>query len=164
MNVQMFLALGAMILLSLIIITTNKNSLYTEDVLYDSNFGILATSLGASYIEDASKKHFDHISDTIAISNLSMLTTSANLGPDGGENNTTLFNDVDDYNNYSTVDSSMPSAVFNVSCKVDYVNPSNPDTSINSSSWHKKITVKVWSISMKDTIVQSSIFSYWNFN
>ncbi len=31
------------------------------------------------------------------------------------------FNDFDDYDNYTTVDSTMPSAVFNIFCTVVYV-------------------------------------------
>lgn len=166
MNGQILLALGAMFLLSMLILNTNKNSLTTEDVMYDSKFGILANSLGASIIEDATKKHFDNNSDTAYITNPSGLVTAAKLGPDAGEdaNNPATFNDVDDYNNYSYVDSTMPSAVFHILCKVYYVNPANPDVPISSQNWHKKIEVDVWSVSMQDTIKQSSIFSYWSFN
>ncbi len=60
-NIQMILALGAMILLTILITNTNKNSLNVEDVMYDSNFGITATSIASSIIEDASKKRFDNI-------------------------------------------------------------------------------------------------------
>ncbi len=60
-NIQVLLSLAAMILLSLVIITVSKNSLYTEDVMYNSNFGITATSIASSIIEDASKKRFDNI-------------------------------------------------------------------------------------------------------
>lgn len=166
MNGQILLALGAMFLLSLLILNTNQNSFDTEDVMYDTKFGILANSLGASIIEDASKKHFDNISDTAFISSLNDLTAAANLGPDLGEtpNDPNTFNDVDDYNNYTTVDSSMPSAVFHIETNVSYVNPSNPNIPVSTKQWHKLITVKIWSPSMQDTIKQSSIFSYWLFN
>ncbi len=55
-NLQMLLALGAMILLTILITNVNKNSLFTEDVMYDSNFGITATSIATSVIEDASQE------------------------------------------------------------------------------------------------------------
>ncbi len=57
----MILALGAMILLTILILNTNKTTLATEDVMYDSNFGITATSIASSIIEDASKKRFDSV-------------------------------------------------------------------------------------------------------
>ena len=165
--IQMFLALGAALLLSLIILTTNTKTLLTEDVMYDSNFGITATSIASSVIEDASKKRFDNIFyvDSTRVYNSSDFTPPGSLGVDSGEviTDSHTFNDFDDYNGYSGVDSTMPSAIFSFSSIVSYVNQNTPDISINTQSFHKKITVKVWSESMKDTMVMSSIFSYWSF-
>ena len=163
----MILALGAMILLTILITNVNKNSLYTEDVMYNSNFGITATSIASSVIEDASKKRFDNVFyiDSSTVYDPNYFTPAAELGIDSGEvlSDPKTFNDFDDYNNYSGVDSTMPSAIFNVSCRVFYVNDDALDDSVSNQTYHKKITVKVWSISMKDTMVMSSIFSYWNF-
>lgn len=162
---EMLLALGGMLLLALVIMNVNRNSLMTEDTMYDANFGILGTSLGVSVIEEASKKSFDNISDTANITSLNNLTPVSNLGIDAGEilDSTHTYNDFDDFNGYSVVDSSMPSAVFNISSTVCYVDPNTPDITSTIKTWHKKITVKVWSQFMQDTIVQSSIFSYWSF-
>jgi hypothetical protein len=166
-NLQMILALGAMILLTILITNVNKNALYTEDVLYDSNFGITATSIASSVIEDASKKRFDNIFyiDSSTVYNPGYFTAPGDLGVDSGEDITDpkTFNDFDDYNGYTTVDSTMPSAIFNVSCRVNYVNDTALDDSVNTQTYHKKITIRVWSISMRDTIVMSSIYSYWHF-
>jgi hypothetical protein len=166
-TMQMFLALGAMILLTILITNVNKNSLYTEDVMYDSNFGITATSIASSIIEDASKKRFDNIYyvDSTAVYDPNHFTPAAYLGIDSGEviTDSRTFNDFDDYDGFSGIDSTMPSAIFNFSSSVNYVNANTPDVSIGTQSFHKKITVKVWSVSMKDTMVMSSIFSYWSF-
>lgn len=166
-NIQMILALGAMILLTILITNVNKNTLAVEDVMYDSNFGITATSIASSVIEDASKKRFDQVFyvDSSTVYNPSFFTPAADLGVDSGEviNEPKTFNDFDDYNNYTTVDSTMPSAIFNVLCKVYYVNDNALDASTNTQTYHKKITVRVWSRSMRDTMVMSSIYSYWNF-
>lgn len=166
-NIQMILALGAMILLTILITNVNKNSLYTEDVMYDSNFGITATSIASSIIEDASKKRFDHIyySDSTAVYNVNNFTAAADLGIDSGEvaDNARTFNDFDDYDGYTGIDSTMPSAKFEFSSKVNYIDPNDPDATINTQSYHKKITVRVWSKSMKDTMIMSSIYSYWSF-
>jgi len=166
-TMQMFLALGAMILLTILITNVNKNSLYTEDVMYDSNFGITATSIASSIIEDASKKRFDNIFyvDSTAVYDPNDFTPAVNLGIDSGEvaNNPRTFNDFDDYNGYSGIDSTMPSAIFSFYSTVDYVDENNPDAPIGVQSFHKRINVKVWSVSMKDTMIMSSIFSYWSF-
>ncbi len=163
----MILALGAMILLTILITNVNKNSLGVEDVMYDSNFGITATSIASSVIEDASKKRFDNIFyvDSSTVYDPAFFTPSADLGIESGEDitNPKTFNDFDDYDNFTYVDNSMPSAIFDISCKVVYVNDTDLDNSANSPTYHKKITVKVWSKSMQDTMVMSSIYSYWNF-
>lgn len=172
-NIQMILALGAMILLTILIMNTNKTTLATEDVMYDSNFGITATSIASSIIEDASKKRFDKVtavydptdSSYYAVSDVTDFTPAADLGIDSGEDLTDpkSFDDFDDYNNFSTIDSTMPSAIFKATCRVVYVTNTALDDSSNSQTFHKKITVKVWSKSMSDTMVMSSIYSYWNF-
>ncbi len=166
MNIQMILALGAMVLLSLIIINVNKTSLFTEDTMYDSSFGILATSLASSVIEEASRKHFDENSMIAQLSSTTDLTSVGGLGRESGENvnDPTTFDDFDDYNNYARVDSSMPSAIFNVSSKVCYVDPLYPDIEYTTKqTWHKKIMVTISSAFMRDTIKQSSVYSYFNF-
>jgi hypothetical protein len=166
-NIQMILALGAMILLTILITNVNKNSLAVEDVMYDSNFGITATSIASSIIEDASKKRFDQVFyvDSSTVYDPNYFTPAADLGVDSGEDisDPKTFNDFDDYDNYSAIDNTMPSAIFNIYCTVNYVNDTALDDSSNTQTYHKKITVKVWSKSMRDTMVMSSIYSYWNF-
>ena len=163
----MLLALGAMILLTILITNVNKNSLYTEDVMYNSNFGITATSIASSVIEDASKKRFDNIFyvDSSTVYDPNYFTPAANLGVDSGEviTDPKTFNDFDDYNGYTAIDNSMPTAIFNIACRVSYVNDNALDDSVNTQTFHKKITVRVWSVFMQDTMVMSSIYSYWNF-
>ena len=96
------------------------------------------------------------------VNNPSNLTAPANLHAESGEAYPN-FNDVDDYNGYTKTDATMPSAVFNVSCSVVYVNPATPDVTSYSQTWTKKITVTVTSSLMADTVKLSSLFSYWVF-
>jgi len=133
--------------------------------MYNSNFGITATSIASSIIEDASKKRFDNIYyiDSSTVNDPKYF--SSKLGVEAGEDSTNpkTFNDFDDYNNYTATDNSMPTAVFNIACKVNYVNDDDLDAVSSTQTFHKKITVRVWSKSMEDTVVISSIYSYWNF-
>lgn len=164
-SMQVLLALGAAILLSLTILVTNRNTLLTEDVLYNSNFVITATSIGTSIIEDATKQKFDEVTDTMAIDKTIPLTTPELLGTEPGEDPSKRldFDDFDDYNGYTVVDSTMPTAIFNYTCTVEYIDEKDPNVPIKNKSFHKKLTVKVWSESMKDTVTQSTIYSYWYF-
>ena len=162
---QMLLVLGAIFILSLIILNINKRVVSTDDVMYDSNFGIIATSIATSIIEEASQKHFDALTDTTAALSSTQFTVSGSLGIESGEDtsDSKTFNDFDDYNNYSHADTTILNEQFKVRCKVVYVNANGLDSYSSNQTWHKKLTVSVSHPSMQDTISQSTIFSYWNF-
>lgn len=170
-GIQMLLTTGAFILLMLVIVSVNSKTISTEDVMYDSNFGITASSIATSVIEDASKKRFDHIYyiDSSTVTDPIYFTSPGNLHTETGEDpaDPKTFNDFDDYNGYTSVDTTLAkeTAAFNIACKVGYINAVNGalDQESGVQTYHKKITVKVWSKSMRDTIVMSSIYSYWNF-
>jgi len=156
------LTIAAMFLLSTLILRSNRIFLATSSVMFDTKFAVLGTSIATSIIEDASNKAFDQSSDTASVYNLNELTSSGLLGPEAGEVYE-FFNDIDDYNGYSGVDTSMPSAKFNIDCSVYYVTSSNLNSASSSETWNKKITVSISSESMADTIRMSSVFSYWFF-
>ncbi len=169
---QTMLAVGAMILLSILILRVNNTFLTTSSTFMDSKFEIMATSIATSEIEEISKLAFDKStildSTIVPATSLADLTTPGNLGPDTGEdpNDAKTFNDIDDYNGYTVninADSTMPSANFKVRCVVSYVNPSTPNVVSSTATWNKKITVYVSSVSMPDTIRLSTIYSYWYF-
>ncbi len=165
---QSLLSIGALLLLSLTVLRVNNSILTTDTVMQDSKFGILATSIATSLIEKASKKAFDANTFGNAVSSLSELTPASGLGLGSGESAPDSCNDFDDFDGYTANITNLPSAEFNVSCKVCYVNPTNPDGKLNTQSWHKKMTVTVSSPNIgneerTDTIRLSTIYSYWHF-
>ena len=164
---QLLITLGAMFILALVVLRVNNTFLSTTDIMSNTKFGVLAVSLGTSIIEEACGKKFDSATDTTSISDVGLLTAPTGLGPKYGEVYPN-FNDFDDFNNYTRVDSSMPSAAFNISCKVCYVEPSGGKiVEVNKRTWHKKIEVTVTSRSLtkytgvQDTVKLSTIYSYW---
>lgn len=156
---QMFITIGAILLLGMVILRVNTGFLNTSTVMMESKFGVLATSIATSLIEEANGKSFDENTDTNSVSILSDLSA---IGPDGSEVYPN-FNDFDDFDGLVKVDSSMPSAIFNIFCNVDYVTTSAPETPSANKTWHKRMTVTVTSQSMSDTVRLSSIFSYFYF-
>ncbi len=159
---ESLLSIGAMMLLAVMILRVNNTILTTNSVLLETKFGVLATSLATSIIEEATGKAFDQNTYNNSISQLSDLTSPGGLGPGNGETYDT-FNDVDDFNEYTKVDSSLPSAVFYLKTKVCYVQPTNPDQPVNTRTWHKRISVTVSTPSSQDTFRLSSVVSYWFF-
>lgn len=163
---QMMLTLGALALLSLVVLRVNNGFFNTSSVLIDSKLGVLATSVATSIIEEATGKAFDHKTDSTSVNNLTDL--SSTLGPESGESYAD-YNDIDDYNGFKKIDNTMPAAEFHVSCEVNYVKDTNLDGKSSSRTWHKKITVHVSSPSMigqdeiPDTLTMSAVYSYWYF-
>ncbi len=161
---QLMLTIGAMMLLTLVILRVNNGFLTTNSVLLDSKFGVLAVSLATSVLEEANSKSFDENSDSNSVSNLLELTSPASLGPEGEVYPN--YNDFDDYDGFTkntAGDTTLQSAEFDILCAVDYITPANPDGKSASRTWHKKLTVTVTSPSMNDTIVMSAVYSYWYF-
>ncbi|MCW8809868.1 MAG: hypothetical protein OQJ93_11560 [Ignavibacteriaceae bacterium] len=159
---QMIMSMGAMILLSTIVLRVNTLNLTNESIRDDAQYGVLATSIASSIIEEAQSKAFDENTDTNSVSSLTKLSDV--LGPESGETEAT-FNDFDDYNGFTKRDSSMPSAVFNIYCEVVYVDPTDLGGFSTSRTWNKKINVMITSPFATDTLIlkTSSIFSYWYF-
>ncbi len=158
---QSLLSIGAMMLLSILVLRVNNTFNNTSTVLQDSKLGILATSIATSQIEEISRLAFDECTDSNSTNSLSSLTPPSSLGPEPGETYPN-YNDVDDYNGFTKTDTSM-TAVFNISCSVVYVSDTNPDVASSVPTWNKKITITVTSPSMIDTIRASTIYSYWYF-
>ncbi len=159
---QMMLSIGAMMLFSTIMMRTNTSFLLNNEVLDDAQFGVLATSIATSVIEQAQGHAFDDVTDGASTDNINDLTDPNDLGPENGETFDT-FDDCDDFNGYVFVDSTMQSATFKSTCEVIYVDDLNLFSTGSNRTWHKKITVTVSSPFSSDTVKLSSLYSYWYF-
>ncbi len=170
---QMLITIGAIFLLTTVILNVNRGLMTTTTTMYDSRYHIMGISLATSTIERATGLAFDNESDTTDITSLAQLTLPGNLGIENGESsdNPEAFNDFDDYNCYRYVpkadtirlEGTDSLLVYNTLCQVDYVEPDNPEQVASNRTWHKRIVVKVFSNSMSDTVSMSTVFSYWYF-
>jgi len=163
---QTILSIGAMMLLSILILNISSTQLTTQDSMQNAKFGILATSLGSSILELATQKAFDEASTADVVTSTNQLTTAKyfGAGSDPGEYKDSMdtWDDYDDFNGYTNIDSTMPSALFVIKCKVDYVDPAVSGFVSSSRTWHKMMTVTITSPSMQDSVVLRKVFSYWN--
>jgi len=160
---QTIISVGALAILSLIVLRINSTFLNTNTILYESKFDITAMSLATSIVEEATSKAFDEKTDSASVTSLSGLTSS--LGKESGEAYPN-FDDFDDFDGYTITtrgDSTFESAVFDIVAHVYYVDPDNPDRKSSVPTWHKRIDVDVTSPSMVDTVQFSQVYSYWFF-
>lgn len=158
---QTLLTIMAMLMLSRLILSVNSNTAQNGAAIDMAAYRITATSLGTSMLEEASGMAFDQA--TIATNVTSTSQLSATLGPETGEVYPN-FNDFDDFNGLVKVDSLQSSAVFTTTAKVEYVTVSGSNVVVSSSqTYNKRLTVKVFSKSMSDTLVFYDVYSYWYF-
>ena len=162
------LAMGAMMLLSFLVLRFNTIHLTSAQASYNSKFGIVATSLANSLIEEAKDKAYDEVAldTTKVIASASDFSTT--LGKDGTEAYP-AFDDFDDYHDLyypDTLSLKNPqtgkATKFEIRSKVEYVSDANPDVKSGSKQYHKKMTVSVFSSAMMDTVKITTIFSYWS--
>ena len=161
---QMMLAAGGLILLGTIFLSVNRTFGNSSSVLISTKLDVLAVSLAASIIEDATSKAFDANTVENAIDDLDSLSQTSALGPKPGVEVYPNFNDFDDYNGLSIVDSTtIEGMIFNVNCDVKYVNENDAELVSTTPTWHKRITVRVSSDAMIDTVTISTVNSYFYF-
>lgn len=186
---QMLLVVAGIVLIGIVVLTSNGSLLESTDVMNDSEFGITAISLATSLVEEASGKMFDSV---IADSTSNQLTDpsqlSTTLGPEGAEkyrDPSSDFDDFDDFNNlflvyksnnpadtartpgsnWETIVPGIRSKYF-VRAQVMYVPWNNLDGVSATKTWHKKMVVTVTRPQAKptkaDTLVFPAVVSYWN--
>lgn len=162
---QTLLTLAAVMILTQMAIRINASIIQTQETMQNSKFGLVAVSLATSIIEEATKTAFDENTIGDMLITPKGLTSVGSFGPDAGEKSPPTFDDFDDWHGYetTTTDPTLMSAQFKIKCKVEYVNPDKPDQSTSSNTFHKKLTVYVSSVSMKDVIEISTVYSYWKF-
>ena len=160
---QMMLTLLALVLLSLLTLRVNSSQLSTQDIMQNAKFGVLAVSVASSIMEEASEKAYDEKSVKDFVDKTNKLTKDKDFGTESGEiaDSSYTFDDFDDFDEFSIIDSTMPSAIFSVSCIVNYVDPKKTGFITDKTTWHKQLTVIVSSPSMLDTIQMTKVFSYW---
>jgi hypothetical protein len=180
---QTILTIGALVLLSLTVLLTNRASFQYGSIIRATEVDIYGVSLAESIIEEAAGKAFDHYSaaDTAGngavITDTSQLTLPRLLGKESDDNYWAHsgFDDIDDYNSWNTTpftwDTLGSPDVYHIQAHVFYVDFPNPDVELGRRSWHKKIVLKVWPTivpwgdanAKPDTITLSYIQSYWWF-
>ncbi len=156
------LALG---LLGSVLLIMNTNILDSGSSVESTEYLIMANSLGISQIERASGLAFDE--NTVSADVSATTGLSVTLGKNGTETEAT-FDDFDDFHGFTkTINGDsvfFRSADFVIRDSVDYVTISG-NAVVNSASrtYHKRLRVWVSSPFMRDTLMFSTIYSYWYF-
>ncbi|MFQ5707793.1 MAG: hypothetical protein ACE5HO_10110 [bacterium] len=156
---ELLLMIGAIMIFGITVLTTNQYVVDQNEAALRREFEYYSISLAQSYIEEGKTKAFD--ANVIDASPLvpSGFTGSGALGPEAGEVYPG-FDDVDDFNGLTAVDSTKRS-VFYASIQVGYVQEADPETVVGTKTFYKKMTVSVTDSSYMDSPAQLSyVFGY----
>jgi len=157
---QQLLVIGALIILGSLVLTFNRS---TQNVNANNYFNIAlidATASAQSLIEGIQTKAFDEKTVSTSVSSASELTTVGSLGADAGESLTTHFDDIDDYKNYTEVDTFEQFGQFALSVQVNYVQKYSPETVSGTPTFLKKVDVTVTNTYLAHPLTLSRIICY----
>lgn len=143
-GVQMMLVLGALTLLSVLVLTLNRAKLFSDRQMSNAEYVMAATAVGQTLINEISTKEFDAATANNPEAEVSSFTAPRSLGHGSWESYPN-FNDVDDFNRYTTTVSTPRAGDFQLSCLVQYVNPSSPDAPVSYRTRTKRVTVTITS-------------------
>ena len=157
---QQLLVIGALIILGSLILTFNRS---TQNVNANNYFNLAlidATASAQSLIETIQTKAFDEKTVSSNVASTSDLTAVGSLGRDAGESLTTHFDDIDDYKNYTEIDTFLQFGQFALSVEVNYVQKYSPETVSITPTFLKKIDVTVTNSYLAHSLTLSRIISY----
>jgi len=157
---HMLITIAGLILLSNLILNVHKANTERMVATYTSESVINASGLAQSIIDMIQSKAFDENTITAAAWGLDELTPVNKLGPETGEYKHTDFDDIDDYNNYSTTITLERMGDFDINVKVFYVGFSNPQVKSNAITYSKKIELSIINYNLLDTLKYNHIVSY----
>ncbi len=155
-NIQSFLTIGGLLLLSITSLRFNQAILETSTADIQNKVYLTAFSLADDMIEEIKVKSFDQNTIQFPTNNTASLTQT--LGPESGEIYPN-YNDVDDFNGYAITIDEPHAEGYNVSCSVQYVDGDSPDIVSSTQTFYKKATVTVTSPYMNHAVTLSFIFT-----
>ena len=142
---QTLLTIGALMLLSSLILSLNNAILGRDLVSYESEATLTAISIGQSLLEEVRTRAFDE--NTVPPKRASSpadLTYPGSIGIDDGEVGTEDFDDIDDYAGFERSVTTTRFGDFKQAVRVYYVRNTNLADSSSFPTFLKRIDVEVW--------------------
>jgi hypothetical protein len=157
---QILLIMGAMMLIAQVSMNVNSSVLDNSELSYENQAIIDATVIAQTMVREVGAKSFDQKTVTGKVLVADSLTAPNKLGKETGETYAT-FNDIDDYNGYTKVDSTSRLGKFDVGVRVWYTTLALRGESTNVPTFMKTVAVKVkgnpyW----KDSLEVKSVIVY----
>ena len=160
-RVEMIILVGAIAILGRYSLTVNSVLLNSELNILQSGYELNAILICDNLFNQVWLLAYDQNTVLSQAKSIPASFTSANsLGSETGEVYSD-FNDIDDYNNYTTTDTTIDGMTYTVSVGVGYVEINDKDTIVPTQTTLKKMTVTVVSDYLRNDISFSRLYPYW---
>lgn len=156
---ELLLALGAITLFSITSVTINRLSLRNSEAIYAQQAEFYAVSVAQQFVEEAKTKAFDELSIVGNPATMPSGFSPTPMGP-GVDESYPNFDDVDDFNGYTTT-LSTDMGDMNVTIAVDYVSDANLDSVVSPvKTFYKKMFVTVQSDYLNSPVAVQYVFAF----
>lgn len=156
---QLILLFASLVILSTVIILTNRASVETQDERITARNLYHSLNEAKNLFEEIKSKMFDEKLISMTSINRDSLTPASMLGP---ENEIyPQFDDLDDYNDFSKEIKLENGQKNFLKVKVNYVNENNPDFLSSTRTFFKLVTIRCFDQSEKLKFELKQIFSIW---
>lgn len=156
---QLILSFASIIILSTIIVLTNRASLETQDERISARNLYHSINEARNLFEEIKSKMFDEKLISMNSFNRDSLTPNSMLGPDNETHQE--FDDIDDYNGFVKEIGLENGKKFLFKVQVTYVNENNPDFLSTTRTFYKLVTIKCTDQNQSQRFELKQIFSIW---
>lgn len=157
---QMMLVILGAVILALLSLNVYKSSDIKKNSLTNNQSIIAGTGLAQAMMNEIKSRAFDQNTINAPVNSVASLTPPLLLGPDLGELIPTQFNDVDDFNNYTTSDTLNLFGIFNISVHVYYINTFSPGIKSLTQTFSKQVDISVTNSNIPFPLKFSQVISY----
>lgn len=152
-SIQSILAIGALVIFSIVSILFNSSYMQSSAVEIEDKVYLTAFSLADDLIEEMKQKAFDE--KTIDFQAIRKDQLSLTLGTDG--ETWPDFDDIDDYKGYTKNVDAPHAEGYHINCDVTYCDEDG--NALGTQEYYKKVTITVSSDYLADPFQMYFIFS-----
>ena len=158
---ELLLVLGALAIFGRFSLIVNNALLDNSTRVLQSEFEITGISILQETINEVGLKAFDEASVGATPASVpDGFTAAASLGPEGGETDSSMYDDVDDYNGLTITGTTIAGMTYTITVEVGYVSIIDLVTLSSTLSTLKRMNQTLASDYLSNDLTLSYVYSY----